>query len=101
MGSGGRLLGKLQDRELGITRQKQQQLGDDVFCPGGLRRVQGLGSVPKAIASITLPLLPKCTEGTGQCLHPGHLLCTGRHSRGMRHSGTAQGAHTCFEKGQE
>lgn len=35
VGSGRRLLEKLQDRELGITRQEQQLLEDDGLCPGG------------------------------------------------------------------
>lgn len=74
MGSGTRLLGKLQDRELGVTRQQQQLLEDDGLCPRGSGGCRGWG-LSQAITSITLPLPPKCTKGTGQCLHHGHLLC--------------------------
>lgn len=74
MGSGTRLLGKLQDRELGVTRQQQQLLEDDGLCPRGSGGCRGWG-LSQAITSITLPLPPKYTKGTGQCLHHGHLLC--------------------------
>lgn len=72
-------MGKLQVRELGIIRQKQQLLGEDRLCPGGSGGCRGVQALPwglsQVISSITLPLAPKYAEGTGQCLHRGHLLC--------------------------
>lgn len=55
MGSERRLLGKLQDRELGVTRQLQQLLENDGLCPGGSGELRGWG-LSQAITSITLPL---------------------------------------------
>lgn len=44
----------------------------------GAQEGAGVGGCLKpspASPAITLPLPPKCTKGTGQCLHRGHLLC--------------------------
>lgn len=52
-------MGKLQDRELGITREKQQLLEDDRLCPGGSGGCRDWG-LSQAITRMTLPLPLKC-----------------------------------------